>query len=249
MTLVAFVDKQHGKEGRYGTLAKYLSLPNVSDWLHSYLTPREKVGKHKAPKVPCWSVSTHLRAKQFFEQSVEAYTAAYVLTLTRCVRALAQVWVLPMLGGSATEASRQYLADVSKITAKVVSELQRVAKEPRGRVRVVSKSQVEHLEPLQLTLGVLKARLLVFETKMHAKQLELQSLGQSKAEAVGVLRLQVAQMKAAYLASLLLIWTCNRRSDIKNLVINRDIRLVTNADGKRRVVVDAAETKTRAKQA
>ena len=93
------------------------------------------------------------------------------------------------------------------------------------------------------SLDHLLARLHMFEVRMAKKAVAVAKLGRRSDAVAAKLRYELARMKQAHLASLLLLWHSGRLSDIKNLVLNWDLRKKT-AHGMQ-WVMDPVELKTK----
>ncbi|CAE7357383.1 unnamed protein product [Symbiodinium pilosum] len=83
----------------------------------------------------------------------------------------------------------------------------------------------------------------MFEVRMAKKAVAVAKLGRRSDAVAAKLRYELARMKQAHLASLLLLWHSGRLSDIKNLVLNWDLRKKT-AHGMQ-WVMDPVELKTK----
>ena len=79
---------------------------------------------------------------------------------------------------------------------------------------------------------------------MAKKAVAVAKLGRRSDAAAAKLHYELARMKQAHLASLLLLWHSGRLSDVKNLVLNWDLRKQKTAQGLQ-WVMDPVEFKTK----
>ena len=96
----------------------------------------------------------------------------------------------------------------------------------------------------QQSLDHLLAKLHIFEVNMAKKALAVGKPGRRSDAVAAKLRYELARMKQAHLASLLLLWHSGRLSDIKNLVLNWDVRQEKTGHGLQ-WVMDPVEFKTK----
>ena len=113
-----------------------------------------------------------------------------------------------------------------------------VEPEEEGGPALVFVSKEHH------SLQSILANLHVFEEKMDKKEVSVGRLGTRSDIQSSKERYELARMKQAHLASLLFLWHSGRLSDVKNLVLNWDLRKV-KIGGRFQWVMDAVEFKTK----
>jgi hypothetical protein len=233
--LVAFVDQslrrsssvQEGDtECCLGSITDYLQIAHISEWFSWYSNNHKIVARTGASK---------------------PYSAAYLQTLAKVVKALARAFILPALGGGEGAAGQKYLGDVSRILAKCVADIKRQPKQPQ-EAAIETKDGLVYLERASNTLDAIKARLLTYEEKTAAMEKLLGAEGRKKGKPVQLLRLQIAERKQAILASSILLWHLGRVGDIRHVVVNWDLRQTKCQDGKLYWIMDPAENKTKWRQ-
>ena len=257
--LVQFVDDQGGE--RLETVYDYLDLTNIRPWLDYFVNTQRYVKK---------------------TDSYKAYTAQYLCSLVRALRALGRCFIgNPDSDNDAWDwfqGVKQILAKAGRVRGKCSSsvkmssvnamllfyslnkcccpELQAVS-DLRRKPKVREDLLVEDAEPEDEgdpalvfvvkehhDLQSILARLHVFEERMRKKEASVGRLGKRSDAQSAKERYELARMKQAHLASLLLLWHSGRLSAIKNLVLNWDLRKV-KIGGRVHWVMDPSEFKTK----
>jgi hypothetical protein len=215
------------KHYAFDTAFEYLQLKWVAQWLNWY-GENLKVTKKTGVQKP--------------------YSPEYVTTLVRAVRALANVFVIPMIGGPRAEKSLEYHEKLSRLSKSIVHQLKILPKSNPNFGMPYHDAETEQLVWLSVPtvdLISIKSKLKVFEDNLQKQELMLAGKGRKQDQATKALRLKVAEGKQALLASYLLLWHCGRAQDIRQLVTNWDIRLVKDVTGKLVGIVDPVETKVK----
>ncbi|CAJ1444363.1 unnamed protein product, partial [Effrenium voratum] len=211
--LVRFVDDYHEGETT-STVWEYLDLENVAPWLNHYVeNPRfvKKVGGY----VP--------------------YTTAYLNSLIRAVRAVGKVFV----GDPQNDwEAHEWFEGIRRLAEKVTADMRR---RPKVRQDILLAEEEEEgedgdgallfLPKEEKDLDFLLAKLRVFEEAMRKKEKDVSELGKRSDKVAGKQRYELARMKQAHLASCLLLWHNGRLSDIKDAVLNWDVRKLRTGGG------------------
>ncbi|CAK0870006.1 unnamed protein product, partial [Prorocentrum cordatum] len=204
MQLVQWTDEKHGDQRK--TVKEYLEITNLEEYFdHLGKTPlSNKAGQ------------------------VSAVSKAWLDTVKQSLNSLVACFVVP---GMEEQAKLVYKKRFDTARSKAGQTAQDLAvPKHKGDIYVPDASRPEGgywVKKPQATLETMLAHVSLHEEKVQRLEYDLAKLthGNKKVEKdkVEAVKLALAKRKQQLLAGYLLLWTCERTSDLRKLVVNWDI--------------------------